>query len=314
LLDRYGSARPAYRVPGVDYYVGVPKVALYDPTAPGALPSCANYEASAHVVRVQASNCTLQRFDFTKGGGLQVQIPNGISNTTVTESRFGLNGNPAFSTALLDYRGNGLTVTRSTFQGVGQDPMYFDTGASGTARFEANYFDDLSGDALDFGSTQTVIVEHNAFVKIGMNPNSHPDAVQFCGGNLNPASHESYNLLYQPVGVRSTGNEGIQVSVQCGGTIDGYSADHNAVIAPNAKHLTMSFSITSDGYSVKLEHNYIDASGAYGPFYVVPKSDGSATCKGNVGLTAGSEYAGGQTYYWQAGEDIAGDFGAFVCT
>jgi hypothetical protein len=32
-------------------------------------------------------------------------------------------------------------------------------------------------------------------------------------------------------------------------------------------------------------------------------------------MTAGSEYAGGGvTYSWAAGQDIAGDFGAFTCT
>jgi hypothetical protein len=315
LLASYGSARPPFDVPGVDYYVGVPiNKKLADPTVPGKLPACATYQASNTRVVVTASGCTLNGFDFTKAGGLQVSIPNGVANTVVENSLFGLSGNPGFSTSLLDYRGEGLLVKNSTFEGVGQDPMYFEDGSSGTVRFEYNFFYDISGDALDFGSSQTVIVEFNAFVQIGMNAESHPDAVQFCGGNIDKRSHESHNLIYQPVGVASTGAQGIQVAVQCGGTIDGYSADHNTVIAPDPQSLTMSYSVASNGENVKLSANYIDASGAYGPIYPFPQGDGSAKCTGNVALTAGSEYVNGQTYYWAAGADIAGNFGELTCT
>ncbi len=145
LLAGYGGVRPPFAVPAVDYYVGVPAGVLKDPTAPGALPVCATYEPSFHAVLVGASNCLLDRYDFTKGGGLQVQVPNGVSNTTIERSRFGLTGNAPFSTSLLDFRGSGLTVTNSTFAGIGQDPAYFDTGASGTISFVHDYFYDLSG-------------------------------------------------------------------------------------------------------------------------------------------------------------------------
>jgi hypothetical protein len=313
LLAGYGGVRPPFAVPAVDYYVGVPAGALKDPTAPGALPACATYEPSFHAVLVGASNCVLDRYDFTKGGGLQVQVPNGVSRTTIERSRFGLGGNAPFSTSLLDFRGSGLTVTNSTFEGIGQDPAYFDTGASGTIAFVHNYFYDLSGDGLDFGSSEFVVVEHNAFVQLGMNAESHPDPVQFCGGALAAGSHESYNLVYQPVGVASTGEQGIQVSVQCGGTIDGYSADHNTVIANNPSSLTMSYSVASNGNRVRIANNYVDASGAYGAIYPFAKGNGTAVCRGNVSLTAGSEWVNGQTYTWNAGSDIAGNFGAFTC-
>jgi hypothetical protein len=313
LLERYGKARPPYEVPGVDYYVGLPAITLIDPTRPRSLPGCATYIPSSHAVSVTRSNCVLRGYDFRKGGGLQLQIPNGVANTTVDSSLFGLDGNPGFSTSLIDYRGAGLTVTDSTFLGPGQDPMYFDDGSSGTVTFERNYFFGISGDALDFGSTQTVIVQYNAFVAIGMNPASHPDAVQFCGGHLGPPSHESYNLLYQPVGVGNGGNQGIQVAVQCGGTIDGYEADHNVLVAPDPHDLTMSYGIASNGLNVKILDNYIDAEGSYGPIYPFPKGAGSAICRGNVARTAGSEYVGGVTYSWKAGQDIAGDFGEFTC-
>jgi hypothetical protein len=250
---------------------------------------------------VTSSSCTLSDYDFTKGGGLQLSIPSGISNTTVKSCLFGLTGNPGFSTALLDRRGGSLTVQSSSFRGVGQDPMYFDTGASGTVTFEYDSFYDTDGDGMDFGSSQAVIVRYNACVKIGMKAGAHPDCVQFCGGVLDPSSHESFNLSYQPVGVVVTGAQGIQVSEQCGGTIDGYSADHNTVIAPDAANLTMSYSVYNNGQNVNLVDNYIDSTGSYGPFYPT----GTATCSGNIALT--------NAHGFTAGASIAGSFGTMTC-
>jgi hypothetical protein len=125
--------------------------------------------------------------------------------------------------------------------------------------------------------------------------------VQFCGGVLDPSSHESFNLSYQPVGVVVTGAQGIQVSEQCGGTIDGYSADHNTVIAPSATTLTMSYSVYNNGSDVSLLANYIDSTGSYGPFYPA----GQATCTGNIALTNAHGYT--------AGASIAGTFGTMTC-
>jgi len=167
--------------------------------------------------------------------------------------------------------------------------------------FEYNLFYGVDGDGMDFGSTQTVIVQYNACVMIGMASGSHPDCVQFCGGVLDPASHESFNLSYQPVGVVSTGAQGIQVSQQCGGTIDGFSSDHNTVIAADAANLTMSYSVYSDGSNVSLTDNYIDSTGAYGPFYPA----GDAACAGNIALTSAHGYT--------AGAAITGTFGTMTC-
>jgi hypothetical protein len=301
LLAAHGKSRPPWDVAGVEFQVGVPAgAALKDPTA-GTLPACASYDASSHVVTVSASHCTLSAYDFTKGGGLQLSIPSGVSDTTVKSCLFGLTGNPGFSTALLDRRGGSLTVESSTFQGTGQDPMYFDTGASGTVIFRYDSFYDTDGDGMDFGSSQTVIVEYDACVKIGMKAGTHPDCVQFCGGVLGPLSHESFNLSYQPVGVVVGGAQGIQVSEQCGGTIDGYSADHNTVIAPDAANLTMSYSVYNNGQDVSLVDNYIDSTGSYGPFYPT----GTATCTGNVALT--------NAHGFTPGASIAGTFGSMTC-
>ncbi len=307
LLSGYGANRPPWNVAGVDYSVGVPgNSSLKDPTL-NSLPACATYQASGKVTVTQ-SNCTLSGYDFTKGGGLQVLIPAGISNTLIEGCLFGLTGNPSPSTGLIDRRGGTLTVTNTTFQGTGYLP-YFDTGASGTVTFEYDFFDDLDGDAMDFGSSQTVVVRYDVCAKIGMAAGTHPDCVQFCGGALDPASHESYVLSYQPVGVVVGGAEGIQVSQQCGGTITGFSADHNTVIAPDSHTLTMSASIAVSN-NVDVTNNYIDASGAYYPFY----PSGNGHCAGNIGLTSGSEYSGGVTYTYVAGAPIVGVFGSLTCT
>jgi hypothetical protein len=308
LLSSYGADRPPWDVAGVDYPVGVPSnITLKDPTG-GTLPSCASYDASSHVVTVTASNCTIDGYDFTKGGGLQLSIPGGISDTTVSNDLFGLDGNPPVATAFIDRRGGSVTVTNSTFQGSG-GVAYFDSGASGTATFQYDYFYDLDGDAMDFGSSQAVIVEYDSCVKIGMAAGTHPDCVQFCGGTLDPSSHESFVLSYQPVGVTVGGAEGVQVAQQCGGTITAYSVDHNTIIAaPDGSNVTMSCSIAVAD-NVNVTHNYIDASGAYYPFYPT----GNGQCVDNIAMTSGSEYSGGTTYNYAAGSAITGTFGTLSC-
>lgn len=309
LLSAY-AIRPSWNVPGVDYQVGVPtNITLQDPTT-GTLPSCASYSASSHAITINANNCTLNGYDFTKGGGIQVSIPSGVTGTVIENCLFGLNGNPSFSTSLLDRRGGDLTVMYSTFQGPGQDPAYFDSGASGTVTFEYDYFYNLSGDAMDFGSTQTVNVEYNACVQIGLDPESHPDCVQYCGGTLGNTSHESYNLIYQPAGAGTVGTQGIQAEIQCGGTISQYSIDHNTVIANDPGDPTMSYSIMNNGGSgVSITDNYIDSTGAYGPFYPA----GTATCDGNIALTSEGEYTSAGQVNWLAGADIAGTFDTMTC-
>jgi hypothetical protein len=307
LLSSYGANRPPWDVAGVDYHVGVPaSLALKDPTS-GALPACATYDATTHGVTVTAANCSLEGLDFTKGGGLQVSVPTGIAGTVIDNCLFGLTGNTGPTTGLIDRRGGDLTVTNTTFQGTGYLP-YFDTGATGTVTFKYDYFYNIDGDAMDFGSSQIVDVEYDSCVQIGMAAGTHPDCVQFCGGALDPSSHESFVLSYQPVGVTVTGAEGVQTSQQCGGTITAFSVDHNTIIAPDPKSLTMSCSVAVSD-NVNVLSNYIDASGAFYPMY----PSGNGMCTGNISMTQCSEYNAGTTYNYAPGAVIAGTFGTLTC-
>jgi hypothetical protein len=327
LLERYGSARPPFDVPGVDYYVGVPSnIVLKDPTARGALPSCATYEASKHAILIEkGTSCTLDGFDFTKGGGLGVQIPAGVVSTTITNSQFGLTGNPAVSTGWIDRRGGDFTLTNSTLEGPRGTP-YFDVYTNGNVDIEYNYFHDLDEHGLNFvGTNTTVNISHNAFVQYGMRAGSHPDPFLLMGA-IYTNSHTSFNMIYEPAGVGlKVGGPGLAANQMLRNHygkgpltltpiyVGGYRMDHNVVLATDPKVKTISYGFTAigTGPDTEIVDNYFDSAGTFGPVY---PAKGNPTCLGNIALTSGSEYNGvkGEGKY-TAGRVIAGTWGSVTC-
>jgi hypothetical protein len=307
LLDGY-AIRPPWHVPAVDYYVGYPSgTVLKDPTA-STLPGCATYNSSTYEVTVNSNNCTLNGYDFTKAGGIEVYIPS-VSGTVIENSLFGASANAFSDNALIDNRSANTTIIDNTFENDAQNnEPYFDTSASGTTTIEYNYFYNIDQDAMDFDSNETIIVRYNACVQIGMSVSSHPDCVQLNAGTLGAGSEEAFNLSYQPVGVVQTGAQGIQIAAQDGGVNTGYSADHNTVIASSSTSPTMSYSVFNNSSGVSILDNYIDSTGSTGAFY--PDGNTSDTCAGNVAMTNAHGYTGGSFI----SGTFSGSDGSMTCT
>ncbi|MBN9043657.1 MAG: hypothetical protein J0H38_20600, partial [Rhizobiales bacterium] len=86
LLDGY-AVRPSWSVAGVDYDVGVPSgTTLKDPST--IKMSGVSVNASAHIITVSGSNVTLDGYNFSLGGGWQVNVVNNATNVTIQNSYF----------------------------------------------------------------------------------------------------------------------------------------------------------------------------------------------------------------------------------
>jgi hypothetical protein len=132
----------------------------------------------------------------------------------------------------------------------------------------------------------TTVVEFNVFENLGTDPQAHADTVQYTGVTATN-SIISFNTIYQS---NPSGNQGLQIEAQNGSTITNTWVENNVIVAKGSR--TMSYSIfvgaasganTIDG--VVVANNYIDFSGAYGPFY--PPSGSHLTYTGNVDMTHG---------------------------
>ena len=87
----------------------------------------------------------------------------------------------------------------------------------------------MPADGIDIGlGTVTPTIEYNLFDGLGWTPGSHPDAVQFVGGQVNKAV-VAFNTIYQPQGV--VANEGLTLHAQVGATINNAVLANNTVIA-----------------------------------------------------------------------------------
>ena len=315
LLQPYGSARPIFDVPGVDYYVGAPSaVTLKDPTLAGVLPTCAAYDAKNHLVRIAAgSNCTLDSYDLTKGGGLSIYIPGGVVSTTIVNSRFGMTGNSVAN--WIDHRSGALVVTNSTFAGGGGRAIG-SSAKSATSDIEYNLFTGLDEHGIEFNGSGTFTLKHNAFVDYGMrkgSPAPHPDPWLIMAGSSYVSPTASYNLMYLSGAPSQGGAIGINATQIASAPIyTNYTISHNVVIDTAGTNATYMLYTSLAGSDLHITDNYLDASGSFGPVY--PATSGAPTCTGNIALTSGTEWDavhGDQPY--TAGQVIAGTWGAITC-
>jgi hypothetical protein len=271
LLDGYPT-RPPWPVAGVDYPVGVPEgVTLKDPTISSSLPRGTTLDAQNHILRVTESGVSLIGYDFSLHGGWGVYIPAGVTDTVIQGSRFVVGPNNRVPLNASAGSGN-LTVQRDTFDGAGGDGQVWAlVNYNGSGRFVAKYnlFQNAPNDAVDFNAgSMTTIVEHNAFSNLGAAPGSHPDSVQYVSADAHN-SIIAFNTIYQP---NPSGMQGIQISGSNGSRQINTTVRNNVIISKGPRK-TMSYSIavvqssgnTIDGVLVR--DNYIDYSGAYGPFY-----------------------------------------------
>jgi hypothetical protein len=282
------AVRPPWKVAGVDYAVGVPAgTTLQDPAtiAVGGV----SVDAAKHTITVSGSNVTLSGYDFGRSGGWGIYVDAKAANTIIRNSNF-LVGDNNLVPINAGAGGGSLTVLDNTFDATtNSGKAWALVNYNGSGRFIAEYNSFLNSpdDAIDFGGgTMTTVVEYNVFENLGTDAQAHADSVQYTGVTSNN-SVISFNTVYQS---NPSGNQGLQIEAQNGSTITNTWVENNVIVAKGAR--TMSYSIfvgeasgpnTIDG--VVVAYNYIDFSGAYGPFY---KPTGNhLTYTGNVDMARG---------------------------
>jgi hypothetical protein len=292
LLAGY-AARPAWQVAGVDYAVGVPVgTTLKDPAAIAM--AGVSVDAAQHTVYVTASNVTLDGYDFGLAGGYSVVINSGVTNTVIENSSFQAGSNQLVPIQAHSGAGD-VTIQHCSIDGGGGSggAVYalVSYDGSGTLTAQYNSFTNAPADAIDFSSGNlTYVVKNNLFENLGTSPGSHPDSIQEYGGNSTNSVFD-FNTLYQP---NPSGMQGIQLGAQGGSTIANTQIENNTVVAKGPA-IDMSYSIAvaqaagSPIVGATVSDNYIDASGAYGPFY--PPSGSDLTFVGNVNLNTGTDFA-----------------------
>jgi hypothetical protein len=246
-------------------------------------------DAAKHTVTVSGSNVTLNGYDFARSGGWGIYVDAKATNTVIRNSNFLVGANNLVPINAGAGCGN-LTIMDNMFDATSSSgAVWALVNYNGSGRFVAEYNSFLNSpdDAIDFGpGPMTTVVEFNVFENLGTDPQAHADAVQYTG-TTSTNSVISFNTVYQS---NPSGNQGLQIEAQNGSTITNTWVENNVIVARGAR--TMSYSIfvgaasgpnTIDG--VVVANNYIDFSGAYGPFY---KPTGShLTFTGNVDMSRG---------------------------
>jgi hypothetical protein len=290
ILAHY-AARPPWRVAGVDYAVGVPPGSdLLDPATIAVAGVSVN--TATHNITVSGNNVTLSGYDFGRSGGWGIYIASGATNTVIKNNNFLVGQNHQVPVNAGAGSGN-LTILDNTFDStVNSGDVWALVNYNGSGTFIAQYnsFKNAPSDAIDFGAApMTTVVRYNVFENLGTNPEAHADTVQYTG-TTSTNSVISFNTVYQS---NPSGNQGIQIEAQNGSTITNTAVEYNVIVARNTAR-TMSYSIfvgadpgnnTVDG--VVIANNYIDFSGAYGPFY--PPHGNRLNYTGNVDMTHGGQ-------------------------
>ncbi len=286
LLAGY-AARPPWKVAGVDYAVGVPAGTILRDPATIVMPGV-SIDVARHFVSIDKSNVTLSGYDFGLSGGWGIVVQPGVTNTVIENSSFhvGLTN----LVPIHAYAGAGdLSIQNNTFDGGGGTSgvvwaLIYYLG-SGTFAAKYNSFLNAPADAIDFGGgTMTTIVDYNVFHNLGTAPGAHADTVQYVGTNSTNAV-----IAFNTV---TSGEEGIQLAAQNHSTLINSAIENNVVVAKGPP-LTMSYSIAVQQASgnkidsVVVAGNYIDCTGAYGPFYTPTGS--RLAFVGNVNMTTGSQ-------------------------
>jgi hypothetical protein len=300
LLTGY-AVRPPWKVAGVDYAVGIPSgTALKDPLSINMAGVSVN--TSSHTIFVTGNNVTLNGYDFSLAGGWQVYVQG--SNDTIENSNFKVGSNNLVPIGSSTSASN-LTVIYNTIDGggigVAGNPVaiytlisFTGTGTGGLT-VEYNWLKNAPQHIVEFRNG-TLIDQFNLIQNVGFYVGAHPNDVQFNGSTSN-GSIIDFNTVYnpQPVnGYPDAQGEGLQIEAQLGSTITNTQVENNTVIATGPS-LTASYliAVRQDAGNVIngviVENNYLDASGAYGPFY--PPNGANLTFRNNWDMVTGSPLA-----------------------
>lgn len=326
-LDGY-KLRPSWKVPGVDYFVGLcSAVILKDPTT-SILPAGATWDSANRLVRVDsAETVTLDGYDFSVGVGVGIYLTSGsliIQNSKIQTQNFTYPVQVAAGAA-------NLTIRNSLIDGGmcgrtdvgGKSIAQVGYAGSGIVTFEYNMWQYLVEDGLDTttgnNANVTLNAKYNLYYIYGTRSSGHADPIQFNGdystaGTANGGT-QSFNFIWEPHGDDSgapynceaailAGNtpEGIQRQAQGGISITNYTISENVIIADAPHNASRGYTSGQISYAIQIEqtcctnsggvimNNYIDAQGMYGPIY--PGTGSGITCAGNKDMRSGASIMG----------------------
>ena len=307
LLSGYAT-RPAWQVAGVNYAVGVPAgTTLQDPLSLASMAGV-SVNTSTHLIEVTGNNITLNGYDFSKEGGWGIYVEG--NNDVIENCNFaaGPNWGPnAYYFVSTTSSITNLTIEDCTINGNG--PTYQNMSGlvsfSGSGMFKVQY--NLMENSpqhfveINNSGTATLIDQYNVFMNgafySGTGAKPHENMTQFNGAGATINSVIQFNTMVQdqPSGNMIGGGQLIQVSPGHG-PVDNMSVNNNVLIAQGGPSIAISYPMAvyqASGYGAVngaiVQDNYIDASGAYGPFY--PPAGSGFTFTGNVNLVTGAQFA-----------------------
>lgn len=289
LLNAYGAFRPQWDVAGVDFFVGVSRRALLDPST-AALPNGCAFRGKT--LTCKGNNVTVSGYDFGLHGGMQIYVPPGANSITITENRFKI-GADCLDPAI-DARGGGtVVISHNTFVGDGgacAAKLVFGTMIFGlipdkaTVSLSYNLFSEIPVDVIELGgpAVGAATFTERYDVKYLQGYTGHPDGVQFNGGNFGPidVSFNTYYNIVQPTGV--AGTQPFHIEAQLSAALANTTVDNNTIITPGSCHHGSAYptgcavnydvackndsgsSPPDSNTAFSADGNYIDASGAVG--------------------------------------------------
>jgi serralysin len=162
--------RTTFDIPYIDYQVGVPtELALKGYASLPASGTGITYYAANNTVYIKGDNIQVKGFDFS---GTKVVVMG--NNVTIENCRFDAKADWHALTLVNGY--NGMTVTRSTFDGLKLDKPYghFINSGDGKVNINHNEFVNAPRDAITVANGT---VDHNYFNGAGYQAGSHADAI-----------------------------------------------------------------------------------------------------------------------------------------
>ncbi len=168
------------------------------------------------------------------------------------------------------------------------------TRGSGGLTVEYDWLKNAPQHIIEFRNG-TLIDQYNLIQNAGYAVGAHVNDVQF-NGSVSDGSVIGFNTVFnpQPVNGYPIPGEGIQVEAQLGSTITHTRVENNTIIATGPS-LTASYLIvirqdagTNVIDGVDIHGNYLDTTGAYGPFY--PPTGSNVTFTDNWNMVTGSQF------------------------
>lgn len=177
--NKSSAHQPPWNVAGVDYPVGPHVGTVFKDVVTATMPAGVSRSIASKTLTLTSNNVTLDSWDLKD---YQINVPGGISNTTITNS----NWDATITHPLVFGTGNGLTVRYCQANGNSITDFFMDWRGPGFVIVEYNYIHHVAGDffSIAAGSDATLysyLAQYNVLEDNSMIP-GHPDYLQQGGG------------------------------------------------------------------------------------------------------------------------------------